>query len=278
MDQYGQAKVYNNKSEENCKQAASDWSNNLRKYSYKFETTNPKYCASIDPIPEAPKPNSSSLCTEITNVYSIVGKHTRCQQNNNGIQNAINNTGNFSAATPHIVMNNGIKIYIDSDVPKPINALTADGVSYQDKNGFIIYIDINGSKGKGLLYDDVFPFYLTLSGKTIPAYPMDTTSYTQEALAKARTQHAGGDSNDHLSLNVIYDDFSEGHKTKLIMRSTNFRAAACATGYVNINSDYCQFGSGAEPRKMYNVCDTSNPSNIEHNCRFLVQKPFRFFR
>ena len=40
-----------------------------------------------------------------------------------------------------------------------------DSVDEDDRVGFVVYVDIDGKRSKTRLYDDVFPFYLTKSGK-----------------------------------------------------------------------------------------------------------------
>ena len=98
--------------------------------------------------------------------------------------------------TPHIVLQNGLKIYIASDYGE-IDQLN-DSVDEADKTGFTIYIDVDGKRSKTRLYDDVFPFYLAKSGKVIPGYDSNIV--------------AGANCEKNLAFDILYDKFSGANR------------------------------------------------------------------
>lgn len=191
---------------------------------------------------------AATFCNKIADVYNVNADN--CSVATSKVTSAVS-SGNFKDVTPHIILSNGLRIYLGSDITS-ISELT--GASKNDRVGFKVYVDINGTSGKGKLYQDVFPFYLLVSGKTVPGYRDD------------KDNPAGANNKNHLSLNVVYDNYSSNtREIKLLLRDTNFRSAACAIGYVT-SSKYC------DTAKTYNVCKKEY-----HDCRFIVNKPFKLF-
>ncbi len=138
------------------------------------------------------------------------------------IGHSINSTTDFTAIVPNLVARNGIRFYNLSSISSPISQL--NGATGNDLTGYTIYVDLDGQRGKGELWNDVFPFYLTISGKVIPAYPTTTAT-------------AGGNSKDSMLFSVRYDVFStEGGIDKReehwLVKSASFKEAACKSGYV----------------------------------------------
>lgn len=195
------------------------------------------------------KYTAEGLCKRIKAEYNISG--SACDITAATMSAGVAN--GFSAQTPHIKMSNGINIYIASDLVTL--AELSDAADKRDRIAYIVYVDVNGEKkGKGVLYQDVFPFYLTISGKVIPAYDSSTES--------------GGSSPEHLSLNIIYDSYTESGTRVVKAEKTNldFVTAACETGYIR-SAKYC----GA--KVPLDIC-----SDPEKDCRFIVNKPMKFFR
>lgn len=149
--------------------------------------------------------------------------------------NDASDTSNFNTKEggiePDFVLRNGMKIFNVKKGPAEISDLenntegikynTADGAAEIDANkwGYTIYIDLNGDKGNGELWDDVYKFYIPLSGKVIPAY---------------NAEGDGGDNKFHLEASVR-DETNE----KWIRKSVSFREAACISEYVGLTSKYC---------------------------------------
>lgn len=158
--------------------------------------------------------------------------------------------GNFKNLTPHIELANGLKLYIGSDLGT-ISELS-DAEDELDREGFEIYIDVNGESGKSILWEDVFPFYLLKSGKVIAAYNESSPS--------------GGNNMEHLKVNVVYDDYSGPNRAlKLLMKDANFRSAACAVGYIK-SSKYC------DGKVQYDLC-----KDMTRDCRMMVKEPIKIF-
>ena len=158
--------------------------------------------------------------------------------------------GNFKNLTPHIELANGLKLYIGSDLVT-ISELS-DAEDELDREGFEIYIDVNGESGKSILWEDVFPFYLLKSGKVIAAYNESSPS--------------GGNNMEHLKVNVVYDDYSGPNRAlKLLMKDANFRSAACAVGYIK-SSKYC------DGKVQYDLC-----KDMTRDCRMMVKEPIKIF-
>ena len=139
------------------------------------------------------------------------------------IGHSINASTDFTTIVPNLVARNGIRFYNLSSIPSAISQL--NGATGNDLTGYTIYVDLDGQRGKGELWNDVFPFYLTISGRVIPAYP--TTGSTL----------AGGNSKDSMLFSVRYDEFlTEGNIDKReehwLVKSTTFKEAACKSGYV----------------------------------------------
>ena len=195
------------------------------------------------------KNTAENLCKRIKAEYNISG--SACDITAATMSAGVAN--GFSAQTPHIKLSNGTNLYIASDLVK-LEELS-DAADKKDRIAYLVYVDVNGEKkGKGVLYQDVFPFYLTMSGKVIPAY--------------SSTVSGGGNSAEHLSLNIVYDDYTESGNRVVKAEKTNldFVTAACETGYIR-SAKYC----GA--MVPLDIC--SDPGK---DCRFIVNKPMKFFR
>ena len=195
------------------------------------------------------KNTAEDLCKRIKAEYNISG--SACDITAATMSAGVAN--GFSAQTPHIKLSNGTNLYIASDLVK-LEELS-DAADKRDRIAYLVYVDVNGSKkGKGVLYQDVFPFYLTMSGKVIPAY--------------SSTVSGGGNSAEHLSLNIVYDDYTESGNRVVKAEKTNldYVTAACETGYIR-SAKYCG------TKTPLDIC-----SDPQKDCRFIVNKPMKFFR
>ena len=117
--------------------------------------------------------------------------------------------------------------YPDCGCYCPAGMFLADGKCVtMDEGGYIVYVDVNGNSGDSILYEDVFPFYLTLSGTVVPGFPEDGSE-------------RGGNSKSDLEVSLQYDDYSgQVRIVKWLLKSTSFREAACKSGYIQ-TSAYC---------------------------------------
>ena len=161
----------------------------------------------------------------------------------NGSAVAANNT-DFSSLTADFTLRNGMKVYNASQNPTLINALSLvnhtgaqvakdDGtVIYMDEYGYTLYVDIDGGKsGDSILWEDIFPFYVTLSGKVIPVFKSDDIS------------SFGGGSRYYLQTSIQVDSTNNEGATQYWLegaKSISFREAACRSGYIDASAAYCK--------------------------------------
>ena len=109
------------------------------------------------------------------------------------------------------------------------------------------------------MWSDVYPFYITLSGKIIPAY--DTSNLNQ----------SGGDSSRHLQVSVENENYSGGKRaTKWLAKSVPFKEGACISGYVGDATPYCKNGTSFTKASE---CTT----NYNSLCRVNQIQPVKFF-
>lgn len=223
------------------------------------------YTMCVKPMPD-PGEYTTKLINGIANTFSIKGtaNHaTTIEQ----VQSAVTSK-KFNGTEPHIVLINGIRIYIGAhygNIPK-----LADSSIVEDKKGWLIYLDVNGTSGRSRLYEDVYPFYLLKSGKVIPDFETGNV--------------AGASSEENLSVQVLYDEFDDVNNRRLEKRlipavtngadPNSFKSAACAAGYIQ-SSTYCGF----------NPADaTLNPNtfnciiNESADCRIKVKAPIRILK
>lgn len=177
----------------------------------------------------------------------------------------------FSEITSDMTLRNGMKIYNASqDVAQiaDLNGNTAGGsftkddgilVSNTNEWGYTLYVDIDGeNSGDSMLWEDVFPFYVTLSGKVIPAYKTDSLG------------EFGGDSRYYMQTSVQVDTVNSVGATQYwLLKSKSFKESACATGYVGDGTQYCKRGT-AVPQNA--VCKQETTS-----CSVKKVSPIRGF-
>ena len=124
--------------------------------------------------------------------------------------------------------------------------------------GYTVYIDIDGDKGSSTLWEDVFPFYITLSGQVIPAF--NTVD----------GKDVGGSSNEYLQTSVQYERISNTGRRKLdwLSKSVSFREGACKSGFINSSTPYC---SGVTEHAE---CSSAASGS---KCTLKTVKPVKFF-
>ena len=175
-------------------------------------------------------------------------------------------TKDFSFINPNLTLPNGLKIYIASDFAE-IEALN-DSLDEDDRVGFVVYVDVDGSRSKSRLYDDVFPFYLTKSGKVIPGYDSSTV--------------AGANCEKNLAFDILYDEFDSSGNRKLKRLDGvsiggadmySFKNAACISGYVK-SQKYC--GISFDGSLVINGVNCKTDDKAD--CRIQVRKPLKIFR
>ncbi len=177
------------------------------------------------------------------------------------------NTTDFSNKKPDITLRNGLRIYNMHNDATAIAMLEGntqggeyDGVPNTNAYGYTVYIDIDGVKGDSRLWSDVYPFYITLSGKVIPGYD-----------SSANPNGAGGDSTSHMQVSVEYEHFNSGKRAiSWLAKSVPFKEGACLAGYVGDATPYCR--NNPAVTKAPN-CTTESDSV----CRVKQILPVKFF-
>lgn len=206
-----------------------------------------------------------NLCNDIKNSYSV--SQSDCNASIDNVKTAVQ-SANFANLTPHITLISGSKIFLASNFKEMEEiAQLKDSVDEDDRVGFVVYVDIDGKRSKTRLYDDVFPFYLTKSGKVIPGYDSNIV--------------AGANCEKNLAFDILYDKFSGenrmvkqyeiGSITGSDMNS--FKNTACISGYVK-SLIYC----GVSPDMSITYDGVNCKTDTKADCRIRVRKPLRIFR
>ncbi len=207
---------------------------------------------------------TGEFCEILYNNLNLSESHKKCDVLNTDVQQAAANK-DFSGLTPHMVLQNGLKIYIASDYGE-ISQLS-DSLEESDRIGFTVYIDVDGNRSKSRLYDDVFPFYIVNSGKVIPGYDASIV--------------AGANSEKNLAFDLLYDDFDASGNRKLKRLSgysvsgadeASFKNGACITGYVK-SQKYCSM----DPSTGVTVNGINCATDKKVDCRMKVRKPLKVF-
>ena len=105
------------------------------------------------------------LCTAVKQEFNIASAN--CDVSTDTVKTAAT-SGNFAGITPHLVFQNGLKMYIGLNYGDLTEL--SDAEDENDREGYLVYLDVNGDSGKGKLWEDVFPFYLLRSGKLLAGY------------------------------------------------------------------------------------------------------------
>ena len=232
---------------------------------YQPRDTNPKHAICLGDVKSnesEPVDYLSQFCENTAKDFNVAETLKTCNISTDLPQAIL--TKDFSFINPNLTLPNGLKIYIASDFAE-IEALN-DSVDENDRVGFVVYVDIDGTRSKSKLYDDVFPFYLTKSGKVIPGYDASII--------------AGANCEKSLAFDILYDDFSSGdRKLKRLDGTTldntdtySFKNAACLSGYVK-SLKYCGFDPAVGKEVNGINCNT----NTQADCRIRVRKPIRIF-
>ncbi len=178
----------------------------------------------------------------------------------------INNEENFADLRPDIVLRNGMRIYNLSVDPyvelAPLQGNSNDRVYYTDDDvvmdidttGYIAFIDVDGSSGSSILWQDVFPFFITMSGKVIPAY----------------NNNIGGSNKEHLSVSAYNEiDNAGGRRLNWLVKSVSFKEAACTAGFIKAATPYCSTAPAVGISEICNEPDS--------DCRTRAIFPIKWF-
>lgn len=125
-------------------------------------------------------------------------------------------------------------------------------------SGFTVFVDINGSKGNGTLWEDVFPFYIASNGTVYPGYPLDGVKDKDTAHSNL---FLGGNSPNQLPVDVYYmESTGDARKKKVVMSNVSYARAICTMRKISKNTPYCKnLGE-----KFYEKAAYKDSSNVEH--------------
>lgn len=174
-------------------------------------------------------------------------------------------------------------------------ALTTPGLNKDDYlrdpsayaiSGFTVFVDINGDKGNGTLWDDVYPFFIAANGSVYPAYPLDANKQS----TGSSSLYIGGNSEKQLPVDVYYyESTNESRIKKIAFPGVSYARGICSARKVSKFAPYCMnlgekfampvvggtlTGSGYisndDRNTSLNPCDS-------HNCYVAVRKKLRSF-
>ena len=213
-------------------------------------------CACVPETATLPR-KGQNFCEKFVDYTNTKSNAEEC----NGDAIASNLT-DFSDKKADIVLRNGLKLYNVHQNPAPLALLAgntqggsydlADGTKVNvNEYGYTVYLDIDGEKGSSTLWEDVFPFYITMAGKVVPLYKTEGD------------EEYGGTSRHHLMTSVQKEVISNGYRKILwIKKSVPFKEGACSSGYINANTSYCKNGT-AVPLDT-NCSDGANSCILKH--------------
>ena len=205
------------------------------------------------------KASFGGLCRILGDYYNIVG-NKECMR--------ANATPWTDGADPSLTLTNGMQFYFSSQSAEQIPELFVATEPEADYTGWTFWVDINGyGNGKDIENYDIMKFYITLSGKVIPAYG------SVEGIRGYETSPLDAAGNASLmSFDVVYTEEDSNVLTVLNdnTRHTDFRTAACTAGYVHQDTQYCS-ASGASYSAI--TKDAIKCNNLWAQCQVrLVQK------
>lgn len=187
----------------------------------------------------------------------------------------------FSAKKADLVLRNGMRIYNASQDVEELTHLNNIGpanperfllfkspddntlvMDNSNQYGYTLYIDIDGASGPSTKWQDVFPIYVTLSGKVIPAF--------------SPVSGVGGADKKYLQTSVEKVD---GKKITWPAKSVSFRESACKSGYIpsenptgNHTCSYCK-ESATIPLSRVDYEQSCDDDGIV--CRMKIIKPIK---
>ena len=150
-------------------------------------------------------------------------------------------------------------------------------------SGFTVFVDINGSKGAGTLWDDVYPFFVAANGKVYPGYPLDANKTADTA---SKSLYIGGNSEKQLAVDVYYyeTDANDTLRKYVVYSGVSFARAMCSARKISKYTPYCL--------NLGEKFDAHDPDGIlkgtaylqrndtpcdKHNCFVAVRKKLKSF-
>ena len=104
-------------------------------------------------------------------------------------------------------------------------------------SGFTVFVDINGEKGSGTLWEDVYPFYVGANGATYPGYPLNAPKSDNNA---SNSLYVGGNSDLQLPVDVYYYETRNNYREKKVaFTNVSYARGICSARKVSKYTPYC---------------------------------------
>lgn len=174
------------------------------------------------------KNTSGTLCKVLSEYFNTTGT-VNCTTNANYANKSI---------APSFKLTNGMEFFFETLAMQNLVLFSDATLRSPEINSYTVRIDINSrGTGEDKSYYDYMTFYITRSGKVIPAYgTVGIRGYEYSPAA----MDAGGNAsliafdvvqvaNDSNQINVVNN-----------LRSVSFVEAACKSGYISQNTNYCK--------------------------------------
>lgn len=183
--------------------------------------------------------DGSGFCEKLADTMNTIGTPL-C---NPATTTIANGTTDFSAAIPNFKTTNGAIYYnFGTDPIFAEGAYPANYNSTPEDDNYMVYVDIDGPKGKSILNQDVMKFKIKRSGLVLP----NKTS-------------SGANDTNYLSTSIRYKN---GGATKYLKRGVSYRESECTAGKIT-DVTFC------EPFVQDNVnCPVAN-----NTCEVIINKP-----
>ncbi len=148
--------------------------------------------------------------------------------------------------------------------------------------GFTVFVDINGTKGSGTLWEDVFPFYVGTNGKVYPGYPLDAPKSLE---ADSNSVYLAGNSVKNIPVDVYYFTSAGDSARRRVVAYSNvsYARGVCFAKLVNSHTPYCKNlglkakGAGTQVDKGTEAIDSDSNPCSSHSCFVSVRNKLRFF-
>ncbi len=224
------------------------------------------------PNPYATNPITASqnMCRRIENVHTAIGCYNEsgyfCKSENvcltmdNKSKEALRDARNCCGAL---------------DVTDVQLAAASAGKNWREDptayaiGGFTVFVDINGDKGDGTLWDDVYPFFIAANGTVYPAYPLDAPKGEN---AESSYLYLGGNSEKQLPTDVYYyNPTTESRERKLAFAGVSYARAVCSARKLSKFTPYCmnlgeKFNGGTADLKGSSYIQDDNSATSKNPC------------
>lgn len=134
--------------------------------------------------------------------------------------------------------------------------------------GFTIFVDINGDKGDGTLWDDVYPFFVGANGTVYPGYPLDAPKGENSA----SSLYLGGNSEKQLPTDVYYyNSTADSRERKVAFVGVSYARAVCSARKLSKFTPYCmnlgeKFNGGTADLKGSSYIQDDNSATSKNPC------------